>query len=253
MGATAVTSWGRIHAGPARSIPVTRRHARLPLAGPGETLLPYGNGRSYGDSNLNPQGVALLARGLDRFIEFDPAAGVLSCEAGVLLSEILHVVVPQGWFLPVTPGTQLVTVGGAIANDVHGKNHHLSGSFGNHVLGLELLRSDGSRRWCSPEEHADWFAATVGGLGLTGLITWARLQLRRVANPWVYAEAIRFHSVDEFLALSRESERDYEYTVSWIDCAFGSAPGARHVQSRQPCQSGAARGVAGRAFARSDD
>jgi FAD/FMN-containing dehydrogenase len=138
----------------------------------------------------------------------------------VLLSTILRLVVPQGWFLPVTPGTQFVTVGGAIANDVHGKNHHLAGSFGNHVLQFELLRSDGSRRVCSPTEYADWYAATIGGLGLTGLITWAEVQLRRVANPYLDTESIRFRSLEEFFELSQASERDYEYTVSWIDCAF---------------------------------
>jgi FAD/FMN-containing dehydrogenase len=184
-------------------------------------MLPYGNGRSYGDSNLNPDGALLPGRQLDRFIAFDPATGVLRCEAGVLLSEILRLVVPQGWFLPVTPGTQFVTVGGAIANDVHGKNHHVAGSFGNHVRCFELLRSDGTRQMCSLNEHADWFAATVGGLGLTGLITWAEVQLRRVANPFMVTESIRFRSLEEFFELSAASEADHEYTVSWIDCAFG--------------------------------
>ncbi|MCH8181079.1 MAG: FAD-binding oxidoreductase [Proteobacteria bacterium] len=184
------------------------------------TVLPFGNGRSYGDSNLNPGGALLMAGQLDRFIGFDPATGVLRCEGGVLLHTILQLIVPQGWFLPVTPGTQFVTVGGAIANDVHGKNHHVAGSFGNHVRCFELLRSDGSRRLCSPTEHADWYAATIGGLGLTGLITWAEIQLRRVANPFVDSESIRFRSLEEFFELSAASERDFEYTVSWIDCAF---------------------------------
>jgi FAD/FMN-containing dehydrogenase len=111
-------------------------------------------------------------------------------------------------------------VGGAIANDVHGKNHHAAGSFGNHVIGFELVRSDGSRRWCSPDENADWYAATIGGLGLTGLITWAELQLRRVANPLMDSETVRFRNLGEFFELSQASERDFEYTVSWIDCAF---------------------------------
>jgi FAD/FMN-containing dehydrogenase len=183
-------------------------------------VLPFGNGRSYGDSNLNPGGALLLGTQLDRFIAFDPATGVLRCEGGVLLSTILRLVVPQGWFLPVTPGTQFVTMGGAIANDVHGKNHHLAGSFGNHILQFELLRSDGSRRTCSPHENADWYAATIGGLGLTGLITWAEIQLKRISNPYLDTESIKFRSLEEFFELSRTSERDFEYTVSWIDCAF---------------------------------
>jgi FAD/FMN-containing dehydrogenase len=220
MAATQVfSSWGRVLRAEHQAVGLTSRHQ--PLALPeGVSALPYGNGRSYGDSNLNPGGALLMGGQLDRFIHFDPATGLLRCEGGVLLSTILRLVVPQGWFLPVTPGTQFVTVGGAIANDVHGKNHHLAGSFGNHVLQFELLRSDGSRRVCSPTTHADWYAATIGGLGLTGLITWAEIRLRRVANPYLDTESIRFRSLEEFFELSQASERDYEYTVSWIDCAF---------------------------------
>jgi FAD/FMN-containing dehydrogenase len=182
-------------------------------------MLPLGNARSYGDSCLNDDGILLATRGLDRFIAFDPATGVLTCEAGVLFAEILDLVVPQGWFLPVTPGTRFVTVGGAIGNDVHGKNHHRCGSLGHHVLAFELLRTDGSRRRCSPEQNTDWFDATIGGLGLTGVITWATIQLRRIASPWMSTESHRFGNLDTFFALSMSSDRDYEYTVSWIDCA----------------------------------
>jgi FAD/FMN-containing dehydrogenase len=184
------------------------------------TLLPYGNGRSYGDSNLNPGGIVLEMRALNRILEFDAQTGVLRCEAGVLLSEILAHCVPQGWFPMVTPGTQFVTVGGAIANDVHGKNHHRAGSFGNHLLAFELVRSDGARMVCTPTQNANWFTATIGGLGLTGVITWASIQLRRIASPFVKSETIRFHSLEEFFELSAASESDYEYNVSWIDCAF---------------------------------
>jgi FAD/FMN-containing dehydrogenase len=215
-----VTSWGRvlspshtIHSLPSRFVP-------LPQAKGSLGLLPFGNGRSYGDSNLNPGGDLIAGRSLDRFIAFDPCTGILSCEGGVLLSDILDLVVPQGWFLPVTPGTRFVTVGGAIANDVHGKNHHVAGSFCNHVLQFELLRSDGSRRTCSLDERADWFCATVGGMGLTGLITWASLKLRRIASALVHSETIKFNNLDEFFELSADSERDHEYTVAWIDCAF---------------------------------
>jgi FAD/FMN-containing dehydrogenase len=189
--------------------------------GTAPTLLPYGNGRSYGDSNLNPGGILLDTRSLNRILAFDVDTGILVCEAGVLLSEILARCVPQGWFPMVTPGTQFVTIGGAIANDVHGKNHHRAGSFGNHLLRFELLRSDGRLLLCSPHENADWFTATIGGLGLTGVITWAALQLRSVANAYVDSETIRFRSLEEFFELSAASERDHEYTVAWIDCAFG--------------------------------
>ncbi|HPF58675.1 MAG TPA: FAD-binding oxidoreductase [Candidatus Competibacteraceae bacterium] len=183
------------------------------------SCLPFGNGRSYGDVCLNNNGILLLTRGLDRFIAFDPATGILRAEAGVLLSEILALIVPQGWFLPVTPGTQFVTLGGAIANDVHGKNHHIAGSFGCQIRAFELLRSDNSRRLCTPEQNTGWFRATVGGLGLTGLITWVEIQLQRIANPWIIAENRRFASLDEFLTLDAGYETRYPYIVSWIDCA----------------------------------
>ncbi|HEX5356127.1 MAG TPA: FAD-binding oxidoreductase [Aquabacterium sp.] len=220
MNTQTVLSWGRVLREAHQMVGLSSRHQPLSLPVQAQSVLPYGNGRSYGDSNLNPGGALLLAGQLDRFIDFNPATGLLRCEAGVLLSTIIQLVLPQGWFLPVTPGTQFVTVGGAIANDVHGKNHHVAGSFGNHVLQLELLRSDGTRRVCSPQQHTDWFAATIGGLGLTGLITWAEIQLKRVANPFLDTESVRFHSLEEFFELSAASERDFEYTVSWIDCAF---------------------------------
>ncbi|WP_236651095.1 FAD-binding oxidoreductase [Aquabacterium fontiphilum] len=226
-------SWGRVARVAHVALSAHQRDAALPLPpDAGMSMLPFGNGRSYGDSNLNPGGALVLTHGLDRFMAFDRTTGVLRCEAGVLLSTILKLVVPQGWFLPVTPGTQYVTVGGAIANDVHGKNHHVAGSFGNHVRCFELLRSDGSRRVCSPPAHADWFGATVGGLGLTGLITWAELQLRPIANAWMATETVRFHGLDDFFALSAESEREHEYTVAWIDCASGGAKLGRGLFSR---------------------
>lgn len=226
-------SWGRVQRTWHGTLGLTHRHQTLPLPAAADmSVLPFGNGRSYGDSNLNPGGMLLLGRQLDRFIAFDPASGVLRCEAGVLLSEVLALTVPQGWFLPVTPGTQFVTVGGAIANDVHGKNHHVTGAFGNHVRCLELLRSDGARRVCSPDQHADWFAATIGGLGLTGLITWAEIQLRRVFNPYMDTESIRFGNLEAFFELSRASEQEHEYTVAWIDCASSGARLGRGLFSR---------------------
>ena len=183
--------------------------------------LPFGNGRSYGDVCLNPGGTLWGMRGLDRFIAFDEAAGVIECEAGVLLKDILDIVLPRGWFLPIVPGTQFVTVGGAIANDIHGKAHHVTGSFGDKVLSFELVRTDGAVLQCSLTENADWFAATVGGMGLTGVITRARLRLRKVAGPWLDAETVPFDSLEEFFQLSTAAKSRFEYTVSWIDCVSG--------------------------------
>lgn len=215
-----LTSWGRVQKVEQEAILFSNRFVSLmPLSDKSQTYLPYGNGRSYGDSCLNSGGVALKTRTLDRYISFDSTTGIFICEAGILLSEILSLVVPQGWFLPVTPGTRFVTVGGAIANDVHGKNHHVAGTFGRHIRQLEILRSDGQRLTCSAQDNAGYFSATVGGLGLTGLITWAEIQLRRIRSPWINAETIRYKSLDEFFDLCEESDQDYEYTVSWVDCA----------------------------------
>ncbi|MCP4696192.1 MAG: FAD-binding oxidoreductase [Gammaproteobacteria bacterium] len=209
-------SWGRY--------PSVRQSARLHywqtdgLPETNKTLLPFGNGRSYGDVCLNSEGLLLDTQRLNHFLHFDRAKGVLRCEAGVRLDEILALIMPVGWFLPVTPGTQFITLGGAIANDVHGKNHHRAGTFGCHVRSFELLRSDGSRQVCSPAENTGLFAATVGGLGLTGLILQAEIQLIPICNPLIEEEVIKFYDIDEFFTLSRASEADYAYTVAWLDC-----------------------------------
>lgn len=178
-------------------------------------------GRSYGDVCLNPDGVLWVTTGLDHFIAFDDNTGCLACEAGVLLRDIQRLVIPRGWILPVTPGTQMVTVGGAIANDVHGKNHHVLGSFGDHVQRIRLVRTDGETIDCGPQLQQDWFAATVGGLGLTGVIVEAEIQLRRVAGPWLDTETVPYANLDEFFHLADDSEVDWEHTVSWIDCISG--------------------------------
>jgi FAD/FMN-containing dehydrogenase len=213
-----VGSWGNVVRGEHSSVSLQSRRDPFPQIDGVETVLPYGNGRSYGDSCLNVGAGLVQTRKLDRFIRFDRENGVLACEAGVLLADILQIAVPAGWFVPVTPGTCSVTVGGAIANDVHGKNHQGIGTFALHVRRLELLRSDGQRILCSATENPEWFAATVGGIGLTGIVTWAELQLRRIPGPGMDVETIRFHNLDEFLALSADSDRDFEYTVAWVDC-----------------------------------
>ena len=211
------TSWGRYPHATQQIIPLHWRDQPLPpVAG---SMLAYGNGRSYGDVCLNDGGTLLHTRGLDRFIAFDGDSGVLRCEGGVLFSEILEFAVPRGWFLPVTPGTRYVTVGGAIANDVHGKNHHRAGTFGEHLRCFELLRSDGARLLCSPMENVDLFTATIGGLGLTGVITWAEFTLLSVPGAAVATQTLSFAGLGEFFALSEQSEADHDYTVAWIDCA----------------------------------
>jgi FAD/FMN-containing dehydrogenase len=144
----------------------------------------------------------------------------------VTLAQILDLVVPAGWFPPVVPGTKWVSVGGAIANDIHGKNHHVAGTFGRHVTQLELLRSDGARLICSEQDNAQLFRATIGGLGLTGLILWAEFRLKPIPGAAIAMQQIRFGELDEFFAISADSDRRAEYTVAWVDClARGSRLG----------------------------
>lgn len=218
------TSWGLL---PKASHTVHRLpHRDAPLPQTKESMLPHGLGRSYGDSCLNHMGTLLLTRGLDHWISFDPETGILECEAGASLAEIQDLSIPKGWFLPVTPGTRHVTVGGAIANDVHGKNHHRAGTFGAHVLSFELVRSDGTRRTCSRTEHAQWFRATIGGLGLTGLITRATIRLRPIVSRKLDVEELKMQNLKAFFEYADASDQSHEYTVAWVDClATGSETG----------------------------
>lgn len=235
----AVSAWGRLSAEPHRTVALTDPASvsgvlqRGPLPG-----LAHGMGRSYGDVALNPCATLWMARGLHHLIDFDVSTGMLTCEAGVLLYDIQRTFLPQGWMLPVTPGTQMVTVGGAIANDVHGKNHHALGSFGDHVRQLRLQRTTGEVIDCGPEENTEWWSATVGGLGLTGVITLAQIQLRRVSGPWLDIDTQPYQNLNEFFALADNSERDWEYTVSWIDCLSPQGKGifirGNHSQAQRP-------------------
>jgi FAD/FMN-containing dehydrogenase len=209
------------------------------------SCLSYGLGRSYGDVALNPDGVLIDCRQLNNFIAFDRATGQLTCEAGVSLADILAVVSKTqskegAWFLPVSPGTRFVTVGGAIANDVHGKNHHIRGCFGSHVVQMRIARSDGQVINVSQAVNPELFAATIGGLGLTGVITQATLQLQRVPGLGLEIEEFRLATLDDFFALST-AEKSWEYTAAWIDCTAkapylgrGIFTRARHLASDVP-------------------
>ncbi|MDE1160358.1 MAG: FAD-binding oxidoreductase [Acidobacteriaceae bacterium] len=190
--------------------------------------LAVGMGRSYGDVGLLKDGTLLHTVSMNRLLMWDPQTGVLTAEAGITLAQILDFAVPRGFFLPVTPGTKYVTLGGAIANDVHGKNHEAAGSFGNHVPKFELVRSDGTHVLCSPTENPDMFAATIGGMGLTGVITWAQLRLKPIVSRMIDYEGIQFHGIDEFLAIKKQYA-NVEYTVSWLDCVSTGKNFARGV------------------------
>jgi FAD/FMN-containing dehydrogenase len=189
-------------------------------------VIARGLGRAYGDSALNRDGLVATQTGLNRFLAFNPETGVLKCEAGVSFAEIVDTFLPRGWFLPTTPGTKFVTVGGAIAADVHGKNHHVDGSFGNFVDELELLTGTGEAMTCSPSKNADVFWATVGGMGLTGVILTATIRLHRVETAYYDVTYRRTRNLDESLDVFAETDEEYRYSVAWIDClARGSGLG----------------------------
>jgi FAD/FMN-containing dehydrogenase len=223
-------SWGRYPTYPANIIPLHWQSDYAPaIAGLHHgAALPVGMGRSYGDSCLLKDGNLLVTTGMNRLISFDPATGLLTAEAGITLAQILDFCVPRGFFLPVSPGTKYVTLGGAIANDIHGKNHHVAGTFGGHITQFELIRSDGSRRLCTPDQNPEWFSATIGGLGLTGFISWATLRMKPIVSRMIDYEGIQFHGIDEFLHLTEQSH-NIEYTVSWVDCASTGKNFARGV------------------------
>lgn len=232
QGTAPFESWGRYPKYDAKLVPLTwqtdfpavlQQHNGMPTG-----ALAVGMGRSYGDSCLLKGGNLLVATGMNRLLSFDKEAGLLTAEAGLTLAQLLDFAVPHGWFLPVSPGTKYVTLGGAVANDIHGKNHHLAGTFGSHVTQLELVRSDGTRMHCSPTDNPDWFAATIGGLGLTGVMTWIQLKLKPIVSRLIDYEGIQFHGVDEFLALT-EQYKHVEYTVSWIDCTSTGKNFARGI------------------------
>lgn len=178
-------------------------------------VIARGNGRCYGDASLSEH--IFSTKRLNKFISFDRLNGIIECEAGVLLSEVLKVIVPQGYFLYVTPGTKFITVGGAIASDVHGKNHHTEGCFTEYVTEFSLLNETGDVIRCSRSENADKFWATIGGMGLTGIILEAKFKLKNIETAYIRQESIKARNLDEIFRLFDESE-DWTYNVAWIDC-----------------------------------
>jgi FAD/FMN-containing dehydrogenase len=221
------TSWGRI-----RRVPqaIARPYFRDEVADlfnvrEGRSVLAVGAGRSYGDTILNSGGCLVDMTALDRILAFDRDAGVLRAEAGLTIDDALQIIVPHGWFFLTTPGTRCVTLGGAVANDVHGKNHHRVGSFGRSVRKLGLLRSDRGLLEIDRETQPELFFATIGGLGQTGLIVWVEVELSRIASSDLSVERIPFRNVAEFCSLASSSDNDAEHIVAWVDCANPSSVG----------------------------
>lgn len=210
-----ISGWGRyprVEAEVLRFRSPAELQARLQHAGP---LIGRGLGRSYGDSALAP--TLIDTARYNHLRDFDSETGLLVCEAGVSLAEIIEVFTPRGWFLPVTPGTRFVTVGGAVASDVHGKNHHRDGSFCEHVEWVALMLADGSIKRCSMTENTALFRATAGGMGLTGIILEVALRLRRVESPWIVQRSRRLPDLAALMQ-GLEQTRDATYSVAWIDC-----------------------------------
>ncbi len=204
----------------------------LKEAASGGSVIARGLGRSYNNAAQNDGGVVVSTAGLDRVLSFDADSGVVVCEAGVSLEELMVRFLPAGWFVPVTPGTRKVTVGGAIAADVHGKNHHTAGSFMRHVVSCELLLADGSVRTVTPEGEPELFWATAGGMGLTGIVLRATVQLKPVQTSRLIVDTVRTAGIDETMEYLSATDQNYDYTVAWTDClAGGSALGRSVVTS----------------------
>ena len=178
-------------------------------------VIARGNGRCYGDASLSEH--IFSTKRLNKFISFDRLNGIIECESGVLLSQILEIIVPQGYFLYVTPGTKFISVGGAIASDVHGKNHHAEGCFSEFVEAFSLLNENSEVITCSRTENTDKFWATIGGMGLTGIILSAKFKLKNIETAYIRQESIKAQNLDEIFKLFEESE-SWTYNVAWIDC-----------------------------------
>lgn len=212
---SSISGWGRypkVATSPSFTTHISQLHQQLQSGFDG---IARGLGRSYGDSSLG-DAISCL-KNLDHFINFDPASGLVHCQAGVSLLSLIQTLLPRGWFLPVTPGTQFVTLGGAIASDVHGKNHHLHGSFGQHLEELELMLADGSIKHCSPQNNSELFHATCGGMGLTGFILSAKLKMLPVKSAYIDETTLKARNLDHVLELFEQAEST-TYSVAWIDC-----------------------------------
>lgn len=178
-------------------------------------FIPRGNGRCYGDASLADETITTLK--YDKIISFDTINGIFECESGLMLDSVLEVIVPKGWFLPVTPGTKFITVGGAVGSDVHGKNHHVDGAFSNHVIDMDVMLADGTSLTCSKSSYSDLFDATCGGMGLTGIVTRVKFRLKKIETSYIRQKQLKAANLDEVLRMFEEYKH-YTYSVAWIDC-----------------------------------
>jgi FAD/FMN-containing dehydrogenase len=180
-----------------------------------DTFIPRGNGRCYGDASLADHTISTLK--FNNILSFDPQNGMFECQSGLTLDHVLEVIVPKGWFLPVTPGTKFITVGGAVGSDVHGKNHHVDGSFSNHIIEMDVVIASGETVTCSPKINSDLFEATCGGMGLTGMVTRVKFQLKKIESSFIAQKQVKAENLEEVIRLFEEY-KNYTYSVAWIDC-----------------------------------
>ncbi|WP_295795817.1 FAD-binding oxidoreductase [Mucilaginibacter sp.] len=180
-----------------------------------QPFIARGNGRCYGDASLADRTISTLK--FNKILSFDAASGIFECQSGITLDQILTVIVPQGWFLPVTPGTKFITIGGALASDVHGKNHHVDGAISNHVLDFDLVLASGDIITCSPSVNPDLFEASCGGMGLTGVISRVKFSLKKIETSFIKQKQIKAVNLQELIELF-DTYKDYTYSVAWIDC-----------------------------------
>ena len=203
--------------------------ASLLRGAPPRGVIARGLGRSYNNAAQNDRGMVITTAGMNRVCDLDAASGLVTCEAGVSLEQLMVAGLPSGWFVPVSPGTRQVTIGGAIAADVHGKNHHLAGSFARHVQWFDLLLPDGSERRVTPGGDPLLFWATAGGMGLTGVILRACIQLTRVETSRVRVDTVRAANIDDAMTYLSDTDDRYGYTVAWLDCLARGASLGRSV------------------------
>ncbi len=216
----ALTGWGRISPTWARVTEPgdTDQVAALLKGAPERGVIARGLGRSYNNAAQNDGGLVIKTTLLNRVAGIDAAGGEVVCEAGVSLEQLMIATLPYGWFVPVSPGTRQVTIGGAIAADVHGKNHHRAGSFARHVRWFDLVLPSGEQVHVSPDDTPKLFWATAGGMGLTGVILRAAIQLTRVETASVKVDTVRAADLDEAMSCLTEADGRYGYTVAWLDC-----------------------------------
>ncbi|MFB6458038.1 FAD-dependent oxidoreductase [Chitinophaga sp. Hz27] len=210
-----LANWGNYPAIASEESSFTQEDQLRSFVSTNHELIARGNGRCYGDASLGKHSISMLK--YDKILAFDTEKGIMECQAGVTLDQLLDILVPKGWFLPITPGTKFITVGGAVASDVHGKNHHVDGAFSNHIIDMDVIIGNGETITCGPDQHTDLFWATCGGMGLTGVITRVKFDLKKIETAYIRQTQIKAKNLEDVIRLFEEYKH-YTYSMAWIDC-----------------------------------